>query len=118
MSELDLLKQAAKEINESSDELSNVIKNLDLELKKLNTGLHVWNNMLGYTKVDNHWGLCVREGEQVWLFNDAPRNLRLVAINELQPLLKLMTLKTKEMSARIAAKRKNADDYLRRLING
>lgn len=102
------LSSAAPELNAASDSLNQAVTTLDEALKKLNIGLSVWVNFrsrgvedweydddqIGYDKVDGKWGIAVRRvwgnynteefaGVGPWLFNDAPRDLRLVAVDYL-----------------------------------
>lgn len=110
------LSAIAAELNDASDELGKTISQIDTALKKLNVGVVVWitiqarpadpNNgdfwhetdQLGYAKVNGKWGVAIRTvGEDVqdpdqcsdeeWLFNDAPRALRLQAIDKIPDLL-------------------------------
>ena len=88
-----------------SDELGKSIGVLDAALKKLNLGISTWSRLdrwedafgnyssryLGYAKVNNRWGIALRtvagnnnQPEEAtveeWLFNDAPRALRIEAV--------------------------------------
>jgi len=96
----------ATSLNEASDELTKVVGILDEALKKLNVGLTVWvayahrgvedwevdDDEIGYSKVNGKWGLALRriwgdtrDGadniEGPWLFNDAPREMRLKSVD-------------------------------------
>ena len=102
-------------MNKVSDELGELIAKIDEALKKLNLGVSVWikivaygadpgndefweqTDKIGYAKVNGKWGISlrtdqmdVRDGEEraeQWLFNDAPRLMRLSAIEKIPELL-------------------------------
>jgi hypothetical protein len=107
------LAAAATELNAVSDELGKAIGTLDGVLQHLNLGVSTWvkvsawtddnngfytNRDLGYAKEGSKWGICLRirqgvfgcedeEQYESWLFNDAPRALRVDAIDKLPDLL-------------------------------
>ena len=109
------LKSVATDLNAVSDELGKSISEIDAVLKNLNLGIVVWVTIrgrsgdqnqgdfsywsedIGYAKYNGRWGICLREvkgnyavdEEEVeqWHFNDAPRALRLSAIDCLVQLL-------------------------------
>jgi hypothetical protein len=111
----------AKELNWVSDELGKIVAQLDEALKKLNLGVTVWvklsvrgpepqndlwdeSDELGYAKIKGKWGIAIRtvgkdiqnpkhSSEEQWLFHDAPRALRLVAIDRFAELLNALTAK-------------------------
>jgi prefoldin subunit 5 len=125
---------AAADLNAVSDELGKSITDIDMVLKQLNLGISVWVKLyggdgvryndtsfwsrdLGYAKVDGKWGICLRklEGDfsepdepaiEEWLFNEAPRSLRLEAIEKIPELLEKLsseaTKTTKEIRAKLA----------------
>ena len=105
------LSLAASHLNLVSDELGKSISVLDSALRKLNLGISSWSRLdrwedafgnyssryLGYAKVNNRWGIALRtvagnnnqpEDATVeeWLFNDAPRALRIEAVEKLPDL--------------------------------
>lgn len=105
------LSLAASHLNLVSDELGKSIAILDAALKKLNLGISTWSRLdrwedavgnystryLGYAKVGNRWGIALRtvagnntqrEDATVeeWLFNEAPRTLRIEAVDKLPDL--------------------------------
>lgn len=105
------LSLAASHLNLVSDELGKSIAVLDAALKKLNLGISTWSRLdrwedafgnystryLGYAKVGNRWGIALRtvagnntQPEEAtveeWLFNDAPRSLRIEAVEKLPDL--------------------------------
>jgi hypothetical protein len=111
----DELSSAAAALNKASNELTTTIATLDQALNRLNVGLTVWTLVIvwpdpdgsgqyeredvGYSKVGGSWGLAIRklvgdennpepdEVRDVWAFNDAPRDLRLRAVQKLPDLL-------------------------------
>jgi hypothetical protein len=109
------LSSVASDLNTVSDELGKSVAEIDDALKKLNLGVSVWVNIheweeefdyymeqLGYAKVDGKWGIALRtvSGDfrwpdqdkiEQWLFNDAPRRLRLAAIETLPEMLKSLS---------------------------
>jgi hypothetical protein len=108
------LKTVSADLNAASDELGKCIAEIDEALKTLNLGLTVWvpirsgrgdfesgddsywSEDIGYAKWAGRWGICLRIIEEyagneqdpdIWLFNEAPRALRLEGINHLVTLL-------------------------------
>lgn len=109
-----LLCEAAQDLNSISNELGKSIAEIDSALKKLNLGVVAWVSVrqadglpedtwfwsedVGYAKVGATWGVSLRkisgdyqhaddEHEERWLFNDAPRTLRIAAIDKIPELL-------------------------------
>lgn len=105
------LSAAATELNTLSDELGKFVQALDAALKKLNLGIASWIRLdgredgsgnytkrdLGYAKVGSKWGIALRtisgnhntpeeSSVEEWLFNDAPRALRIEAVEKLPDL--------------------------------
>jgi hypothetical protein len=114
------LTSVASELNAISDELGNSIADIDAALKKLNVGITVWETIsdgsgnpdigdsthwsedIGYAKIKGKWGICLRrvDGDfsdpdrdevESWLFSDAPRVLRLEAIEKIPDLLEKLS---------------------------
>ncbi|MGA2592653.1 MAG: hypothetical protein ABSH32_22300 [Bryobacteraceae bacterium] len=69
------LAAAAANLNSVSDELGKSIEELDTDLKKLNLGISAWvtifedqaeggehwyTEQIGYTKINNKWGIALR----------------------------------------------------------
>jgi hypothetical protein len=124
------LSTAASDLNFTSDELGKSISQLDAALKKLNLGVSAWvefggnadayegwyrTEELGYDKIGNTWGIALRvvrgrdgapEDEQIesWLFNDGPRSMRLLAIEEIPQLLEKLSTKADETAKKIRLK--------------
>lgn len=122
------MSSVASDLNKISDELGKSISEIDAALKKLNLGVEVWVQTshksidpdgldyyierVGYTKVNGAWGIGLRtesgrddepEREMVneWLFNDAPRTLRLAAIGHLPDLLEALSKEAITTTAKI-----------------
>ncbi len=128
------LSLAASHLNLVSDELGKSISVLDAALKKLNLGISTWSRLdrwedafgnystryLGYAKVNNRWGIALRTvagsntqpeeaAVEEWLFNEAPRSLRIEAVEKLPDLfdnlikeadLAIRKVKAQSLSAR------------------
>jgi hypothetical protein len=128
------LSTVAADLNAVSDELGKSIAEIDAALKKLNLGITTWVKIhcddgnpfgdsdsfwsrdIGYAKVSNKWGISLRtiDGQhsdpdrsetEEWLFNDAPRSLRLEAIDKIPELLEKLSKDavktTKDIRARL-----------------
>ena len=133
------LATAAVALNTASDQLGKVIVELDAALKALNLGISSWISFnewtdesgfnyscdqIGYSKVDGKWGIALRslsgnynfpEDATVdgpWLFNDAPRALRLAAIDKipafLEKLVKDAVATTKKINEKLQQSRELA----------
>ena len=105
------LAASADSLNAKSDEFSKQVAVLDSALKKLNLGIAAWQRIrggedrngnywsedVGYAKINGKWGLAIRERRgntnadseenEEWLFNDAPRTLRISAVDQMSGLL-------------------------------
>jgi len=130
------LSEAAKDLNSISDELGKSVGDIDFALKKLNLGVVVWvpirkddgspddssywSEDIGYAKIGPNWGISLRkvngdyqqpdEGwrEECWLFNDAPRALRISAIEKIPDLLEKLSLEAVRTTNDIRAKLSDA----------
>jgi hypothetical protein len=116
------LSLVSQELNSASDELGKAVTQIDAALKKLSLGVAVWVRLaerradpgnndfwdefdeVGYSKVNGKWGIAIRtvgedlqnpdhSSEERWLFNDAPRALRLLAIDKIADLLDALATK-------------------------
>jgi hypothetical protein len=106
------LSSIASELNAATDNLGAAIAGLDEALKKLNLGIPSWykydsfdrpdgyytSTSIGYARVGSKWGIALKResgheqsddshSEDTWLFNDAPRHLRLEAADELPKMI-------------------------------
>jgi len=121
---------SASDLNLASDQLGKYVADLDAALKKLNLGvtawvpirsgdssdeLDYWREDLGYAKIDGKWGISLRtvdgnynypdrDNVEKWLFNDAPRSLRLTAIQKLPILLEKLSEEATETTNKIRRK--------------
>jgi len=125
------LSSVAKDLNAISDQLSKCIADVDLALKRLNLGVVVWvpishgdelpegsafwSEEIGYAKIGPNWGISLRKvlgdyqrpdnaEEERWLFNDAPRALRISAIEKIPELLESLSNQAVKTTAAIGAK--------------
>jgi hypothetical protein len=129
------LSTVAADLNAVSDELGKSISEIDIALKKLNLGITTWVTIhssdedhphddfsfwareIGYAKIDSKWGISLRKVDgdcrdpdeatiEQWLFNDAPRSLRLEAIDKIPELLEKLSKEavktTKNIRARLS----------------
>jgi hypothetical protein len=131
------LSAAAKELNSISDDLGKSISEIDIALKKLNLGVTVWITIqkneglpnhetwfwsedIGYAKVSGNWGICLRkisgdytypdqEDVESWLFNDAPRTLRISAIGKVPDLLEKLSEEAVKTTEKLRATLDEAD---------
>jgi hypothetical protein len=114
-SHFEALSLAAESLSNASNELSKVVGFVDEVLKNMNLGIVYWltvskwseehrcgQNQLGYDRIDGKWGLALRivwgdlpntqdEVDGVWLFNDAPRDLRLEGVDKLPELIEALS---------------------------
>jgi hypothetical protein len=125
------LAELASSLNKASDELTKVVGILDEALKKLNVGLTVWvdfdgrgedeepwlfdDDQIGYCKVNGKWGIAVQRvwGDQQrgeyasdgpWLFNDAPREMRLKSVDKIPAVIEKLGKEAFETTKRVQQK--------------
>jgi hypothetical protein len=125
------LSSASKDLNKVSDELGQAITAIDCILQRLNlgvptwvkihggedqyTGMEYWRRDIGYAKVGNKWGVALRtvEGDynypeeasiEEWLFNDAPRWIRVEGVEKIPDLLEDLVKNTVETTQKIKGK--------------
>jgi methyl-accepting chemotaxis protein len=120
------LSQSAEQLNAASDELGKAIAPIDAALKALNLGVPAWHKMagsqsrdglywaryVGYSKIGRRWGIALStvegheaaddENNEEWLFNDAPRWLRVEGIEHLPDLLEELARKAETTTAELA----------------
>ena len=126
---------AAKTLNTISDQLGQTVAELDAALKRLNLGLttwtsfcsggdvpHWWSDDIGYAKIDGKWGLAIRsisgnyefpEYDKIigeWLFNDAPRALRLQAVDKIPDLLEALVKEVADFTEKLSVKLKQSQE--------
>jgi hypothetical protein len=121
------LASAAKDLNQVSDELGQAINAIDSVLQTLNlgvptwveihggtdeTGIEYWSREIGYSKIGNRWGVSLRQlkGDinypqyeecESWLFNDAPRWMRVEGIEKIPNLLEELIKNTVQTTQKI-----------------
>ncbi len=113
----EILTTSASELNAISDRLGKVASRFDAMFQKLSLGIEAWvefyrarsedgmefdYNKVGYAKVNGKWGLAIKSGSgheafderdryEEWLFNDAPRALRIDAVDKIPELFDKLT---------------------------
>jgi hypothetical protein len=129
------LAESAAELNAASDELAQAVEPIDAALRSLNLGIPTWYRYessedeagyfrslhVGYAKVSGKWGLALSEvtgnenygidSESEWLFNDAPRFMRLEAIDHLPRLLDALVDAVSKATASLRAKTSQAREF-------
>jgi hypothetical protein len=131
------LPPAAAKLNSATDELGKAIANLDGVLKKFNLGIptwvtfgegpgmpdeHYWAEEIGYSKINGKWGIAIRtisgdlrfpddERVEQWLFNDAPRLLRMHSVAKIPELLEAIAEAAAKMTAAISEKTEEVAMY-------
>jgi hypothetical protein len=128
------LAAAAKTLNKVSDRLGQTVVELDAALKTLNLGISTWTSFsswedgpdwdshdIGYAKITGKWGLAIRsrsgsyptpeyDKTDEWLFNDAPRMLRLQAVDKIPDLLEELAKSVAQFTVKIAEKLKQSEE--------
>jgi hypothetical protein len=124
------LSLAATSLNTASDELAEAMSVLDFALQKLNLGVSAWVQLsgnadedgewwsrnIGYTKIGDKWGIALktasgdfkygeeRDSEEKWLFNDAPRWMRVDAVGKIPDLLEALLKQAEDTTKKIKAR--------------
>lgn len=122
------LRKTAVNVNAVSDKLSKEIESLDAALKGLNLGVSAWvtlsessdddgtlyTDYLGYIRFGSRWGIALRsricfttgqdDDETVWLFSDAPRKLRIEAVEKLPALIEKLCVEAEVMLVELQSK--------------
>ena len=130
------LSSAATNLNQVSDQLSRTIRDLDVALKKLNLGISSWVDFqewhsldgaiysiesVGYAKVKGKWGIAIKtikgdyrnpdeEHVEKWSFGEAPRHMRLKAIDRIPELLARLTKETTDFTEKVSDKLTQTQD--------
>ncbi len=133
------LSQAASQLNAVSDELGKFVGALDTALRRLNLGIATWLRLdgredglgnyikrdLGYAKVGGKWGISLRvvsgnhntpdvSTVEEWLFNEAPRSLRIEAVEKLPDLFDSLVKEADAATRKI----KSRTDRVQQLVTG
>jgi hypothetical protein len=136
------LTQAATELNAVSDELGKFVTALDSALRRLNLGIATWLRLesredgsgnytkrdLGYAKIGNKWGIALRamsgnhndvedSNVEEWLFNDAPRALRIESVEKLPDLFESLVKEADVATKQIRTKMERAQALASALTN-
>ena len=136
------LSQAATELNSVSDELGKFVTALDSALRRLNLGIATWLRLesredgsgnytkrdLGYAKVGNKWGIALRtmsgnhndvedSNVEEWLFNDAPRALRIESVEKLPDLFESLVKEADAATKQIRTKTQRAQALASALVD-
>ena len=135
------LADSAARLNSSSDELANAIRPIDAALKKLNLGVSAWYpyrgseepdaegnyycRRIGYAKVDGKWGLALstlsghihneENDYDQWLFNDAPRLMRLEALDSIPDLLEKLVKEANKVAEDLQKKTQHARELAEKI---
>ncbi len=128
------LAAVASDLNSVSDELGKAISALDESLKQLNLGIVHWHKFagqewqtgfwahhIGYAKIGTRWGIALSRtsGEydappeyntdEEWLFNDAPRQLRIDAVDHIPAMIDSLITAAETTVTRIKKKTAEAN---------
>lgn len=123
------LAKLAPSLNSASDELAKAVAPFEETFKRLNLGLTQWVGyafadveaprydvyQIGYAKVQGKWGIALRriwgneqldhhEEEGPWLFNDAPREMRLQSVDQIPELFEALVKAASDTTKKIREK--------------
>lgn len=125
------LSSAATSLNAASDKLSKIVENLNAALRTLNLGLESWvefshgcregddfywsKDEIGYAKIDGKWGIALRVSHgddrypeedkgRTYAFGDAPRELRIRAVDFIPRLIQRLNKDAETTTATIMEK--------------
>ena len=126
---LQRLADSAAKLNSVSDELTKHVEQIDAALKRLNLGVTAWvtisqsededgncsGEKLGYARIGSRWGMALRTYEGVRgdpnppdetfsAFADAPRQLRIRAVEHIPKLLDQLSTEAEAMIANLSPK--------------
>lgn len=120
---------AATNLNTASDGLREAMSVFDAALKKLNLGISAWvtvsgnddevgewwSREIGYTRIGDKWGIALktasgnygcpdRDSVEKWLFDDAPRWMRIEAVGKIPDLLEALLRQAEDTTKKIEDK--------------
>jgi hypothetical protein len=120
------LSLTATTLNSASDDLGAAMSVLDAALQRLNLGITAWvalsgnedhdgewwSREIGYTKVGDKWGIALKtasgnygcpdqDSVEKWLFNDAPRWMRIEATGKIPDLLEALIRQAEDTTKKI-----------------
>lgn len=126
------LSAASETLNKASDTLTQEIKEVEQALGAFNLGVSTWVkfketseqhdggngrfydferiDMLGYDKHNGKWALLVYSGieeiqnDETWLLRDAPRDLRILAVDAIPELLEKIVKEAAELADKVRVK--------------
>ncbi|HEY3974530.1 MAG TPA: hypothetical protein VGM18_16115 [Candidatus Sulfotelmatobacter sp.] len=127
------LSLAAVSLNAASDALGEAVSVFDAALKRLNLGVSAWVTVsgndeedgqwwsrdIGYTRIGDKWGIALKAANgdhavperdlvEKWLFNDAPRWMRIEAVGRIPDLLDALLRQTEDTTKKIKSKTEEA----------
>jgi hypothetical protein len=126
----------ASKLNEASDELTATVSRLDAALKKINLGVPAWVDIknetndeneflqerIGYLRIGARWGVALNTvqgfqgddprnfDDNLWLFTDATRELRLRAVEYIPELIEELDRAANKVAKRVVSKIKEVDE--------
>lgn len=123
------LAESAAKLNKVSDQLTIQIEQIDAALKRLNLGVTAWvtisevededgnwsQDQIGYVRIGSRWGIALRSrfavrgdpgdpDETFSAFADAPRQLRIRAVEFIPKLLDQISTEAEAMVAKLSPK--------------
>lgn len=131
------LSAAAGTLNAVSDQLGKLVSRLDSSFQRLNIGvtgwvkfkdsssqdgLRFWQDSVGYAKINGRWGLAIRSvaghehmdeyiSDEEWPFNDAPRKLRVDAVEKLPELFETLSAEAAAITTAVGEKLKLVEEF-------
>lgn len=127
------LAESAARVNAASDDLSKAVAPIDAALKRLGLGITVWHkyaggvdpegefweHRIGYTRIGRNWGLAISDvsgninysasyDDEEWLFNDAPRAMRVKAVDHIPALLEKLVEQADKVASDLDQKAEKA----------
>lgn len=135
------LADSSARLNSGSDELAKAIRPIDAALKKLNLGVSAWYayrgsenpdsdgnysyRRIGYAKVGGKWGLALSANSgntfdeaddyEAWLFNDAPRSMRIEALDYIPDLLQQLVKESNKVAEDLQKKAELANELAEKI---
>ena len=124
------LASSAVTLNKVSDDFGKPVEAIDRALRKLNVGIEAWEKIrgsdndgdgnywheyVGFAKVGTTWCIALskvegshhfpdREDDDTWAFNDAPRSLRISAIDKLPDLIEKLIVAADKTATKMQEK--------------
>lgn len=110
------LEKIADRLNQTSNRMSENLKDIQEKLNHLNLGVqcfitieNIENNVkIGYSRFNKHWCLTIKKDNEQWSLLQAPRYLRILSIQHIPTLIEAMIVATEaaiiktEKSAKVA----------------